>query len=68
MMMTLLPPPPPLMCCAVLLFYMQVAGKVIESLPNATFRVEIEPSKQVVFATISGKIRKNQVNDYAEDE
>lgn len=43
-----------------------MAGKVIESLPNATFRVEIEPSKQVVFATISGKIRKNQVN--AEDE
>jgi len=34
---------------------------VLESLPNATFRVEIEPSKQVVFATISGKIRKNQV-------
>lgn len=39
----------------------QVTGKVIESLPNATFRVEIEPSKQVVLATVSGKIRKNFV-------
>eukprot|EP01039_Chlorochromonas_danica_P003379 gene3379-3704_t len=39
----------------------QVTGKVVESLPNATFRVEIEPSKQVVLATVSGKIRKNFV-------
>eukprot|EP01036_Dinobryon_divergens_P000905 gene905-1175_t len=39
----------------------QVNGRVVESLPNAMFRVEIEPSKQVVLATISGKIRKNFV-------
>ena len=39
----------------------QVNGKVVESLPNAMFRVEIEPSKAVVLATISGKIRKNSV-------
>lgn len=39
----------------------QVKGRVIESLPNAMFRVEIEPSKQLVLATISGKIRKNSV-------
>ena len=39
----------------------QVTGKVMESLPNAMFRVEIEPSKAVVLATISGKIRKNSV-------
>lgn len=26
----------------------QVNGKVVESLPNAMFRVEIEPSKQVI--------------------
>jgi translation initiation factor IF-1 len=39
----------------------QVTGKVVESLPNAMFRVEIEPSKAVVLATISGKIRKNSV-------
>ena len=36
-------------------------GRVVESLPNAMFRVEIEPSKQLVLATISGKIRKNSV-------
>ena len=39
----------------------QVNGKVVESLPNAMFRVEIEPSKVVVLTTISGKIRKNSV-------
>jgi len=39
----------------------QVEGKVVESLPNAMFRVEIQPSKQIVLATISGKIRKNFV-------
>lgn len=39
----------------------QVQGRVLETLPNAMFRVEIEPSKQVVLATISGKIRKNLV-------
>ena len=38
-----------------------MSGKVVESLPNAMFRVEIEPSKQVILATISGKIRKNFV-------
>ena len=39
----------------------QVNGKVVESLPNAMFRVEIEPSKQLILASISGKIRKNFV-------
>jgi translation initiation factor IF-1 len=39
----------------------QVNGKVIEALPNAMFRVEIEPSKQIVLTTISGKIRKHLV-------
>ena len=39
----------------------EVTGRVVESLPNAMFRVEIEPSKQVVLTTISGKIRKNFV-------
>ena len=39
----------------------QVNGVVTESLPNAMFRVEIEPSKQVVLATVCGKIRKSFV-------
>ena len=33
----------------------------MEALPNATFRVELEPSKQVILCTTSGKIRKNLV-------
>lgn len=39
----------------------QVDGRVLESLPNAMFKVEIEPSGNMVTATISGKIRKNFV-------
>ncbi len=39
----------------------QVDGRVMESLPNAMFKVEIEPSGNMVTATISGKIRKNFV-------
>ncbi len=44
-----------------------MTGKVLESLPNATFRVEIEPSKQVIQASVSGKIRKNMVRIIAGD-
>lgn len=39
----------------------QVNGKVIEALPNAMFRVEIEPSNAIALVTVSGKIRKNFV-------
>ena len=38
----------------------QAEGVVIESLPNAMFRVELE-NKHVIIATISGKIRKNYI-------
>lgn len=34
----------------------EVEGKVIEALPNATFRVEL-PSGHVVLAHVSGKMR-----------
>lgn len=36
----------------------EVAGTVLESLPNAMFRVELE-SKHQVLAHVSGKMRKN---------
>mmetsp|Transcript_32494 Transcript_32494/g.94134 ORF Transcript_32494/g.94134 Transcript_32494/m.94134 type:complete len:138 (-) Transcript_32494:97-510(-) len=39
----------------------ELEGKVVESLPNAMFRVELQPTNNVVLATISGKIRKNFV-------
>ena len=36
----------------------EMEGKVIESLPNATFKVELENGHQVL-AHVSGKIRVN---------
>ena len=36
----------------------EVTGTVLETLPNAMFRVELE-NKHVVLAHISGKMRKN---------
>jgi translation initiation factor IF-1 len=40
----------------------QVRGRVVECLPNATFRVELEGVNTVIIATISGKIRKHNIN------
>ena len=37
---------------------LEIEGKVIEKLPNAMFRVELE-NKHVVLAHISGKLRMN---------
>lgn len=38
----------------------ELEGKVIESLPNAVFRVQIE-SGQVILAHIAGKLRVNKI-------
>lgn len=38
----------------------EVNGTVVESLPNAQFKVKLETG-QVVLAHISGKIRKNYI-------
>lgn len=38
----------------------EVEGRVIESLPNARFRVEL-PNGHLVLATISGKIRMHYI-------
>jgi translation initiation factor IF-1 len=38
----------------------QVEGTVIETLPNASFRVELE-GKHVILAHISGKMRMNYI-------
>lgn len=37
----------------------EVNATVIETLPNAMFRVEVEGSKHQVLAHVSGKMRKN---------
>ncbi|MGI6110765.1 MAG: translation initiation factor IF-1 [Bilifractor sp.] len=39
---------------------MEVEGVVLEKLPNAMFRVELE-NKHVVLAHISGKLRMNYI-------
>ena len=38
----------------------ELEGVVVEKLPNATFRVELE-NKHIVLATISGKLRMNYI-------
>lgn len=38
----------------------EVSGVILESLPNAQFRVKLDTG-QVVLAHISGKIRKNYI-------
>ena len=38
----------------------EVEGTVVEALPNATFKVELENVRQIV-ATISGKLRMNYI-------
>ena len=38
----------------------EVEGKVVETLPNTTFKVELENGHQVL-ATISGKLRMNYI-------
>jgi translation initiation factor IF-1 len=46
---------------------LQVEGTVLETLPNATFRIEVElgqnrDEKHIVLAHISGKMRKNSIH------
>ena len=36
-------------------------GIVVDKLPNAFFRVRLDPGEHVVLAKISGKIRKNSI-------
>ena len=45
----------------------EVTGTVIESLPNAMFRVKLE-NDFVVLATISGKMRMNYIRIYPGDK
>lgn len=39
----------------------EMDGVVLESLPNAMFRVELDANQAVILAHISGKIRKNYI-------
>lgn len=44
----------------------EVEGRVVEALPNAMFRVELE-NKHIVLATISCKMRKNYIRILPQD-
>ncbi|WP_025272191.1 translation initiation factor IF-1 [Haloglycomyces albus] len=44
----------------------EIEGKVIEALPNATFRVELNNGHKVL-AHISGKMRQNYIRILPED-
>ena len=46
---------------------LQMEGLVVETLPNTTFRVELE-NGHVVTAHISGKMRKNYIRILKGDE
>ena len=37
-------------------------GKVIELLPNAMFRVQLEGSQNIVLAYLGGKLRQHSIN------
>lgn len=40
---------------------LELEGDIVEAMPNATFRVKLEDSDQIILAHISGKIRKNYI-------
>ena len=44
----------------------EVEGKVVDTMPNAMFAVELENGHQIL-ATVSGKIRKNYIRILAGD-
>ena len=47
--------------------FVELEGRIVEALPNAMFRVELE-NKHVILATISGKIRQNNIRIIPEDK
>ena len=46
---------------------LEFRGKVLELLPNATFRVELE-NKHEIIAYLSGKMRKNRIRVLVGDD
>ena len=42
----------------------EVQGTIVETLPNAMFRVELE-NGQVILSYVSGKMRMNFIKDFA---
>lgn len=40
---------------------LELEGTVLEALPNANFRVQLDETEQIILAHVSGKIRKNYI-------
>ncbi len=38
-----------------------VSGRVIETLPNATFKVKLDEGEHEIFGFLSGRMRKNHI-------
>ena len=47
--------------------FIKMRGKIVELLPNATFKVQLENGHQIIAYT-SGKMRKNRIRVLAGDE
>lgn len=39
----------------------KATGVVVEALPNTLFRVELDSSKEIILAYLSGKMRMNRI-------
>ena len=39
----------------------KLTGKIVESLPNTQFRVEIEENGHIIIAHMSGRMRRNYI-------
>ena len=39
----------------------RMEGQIVEILPNATFRVKLDETENVILGTISGKMRQNNI-------
>ena len=47
---------------------LEFKGKVIDLLPNAMFRVQLEGNNKIVIAHTAGKMRKNRIRVLAGDK
>jgi len=39
-----------------------VTGKIVDCMPNATFKVKLEENEAIIIGLVSGKIRKFNIN------
>jgi len=47
---------------------LEVSGKVVEVLPNTTYRVKVDEYEHVILAHLSGRMRKNKIRCIVGDD